>query len=85
MSISIIVARLVFRRVMLKAYKDFQSDDWIMVFVTLPLTAFTILTTFFDNADPARRITNRFVLEELHIAITWLIKACLLVLYWRIL
>lgn len=83
--ISIIFARLMFRRIMLKAFKHLQSDDWIMVFLMLPVTAFVVLTVAVGDAYSTKQSTYRYVLEELQIVITWLVKAGLLVLYWRIL
>jgi hypothetical protein len=84
-AVVIIFARLVFRRIMLKSFADLQADDWIMVFLLLPFTAAIALMG--PAADP--KATNqrvyRYVLEELQIIIAWLVKACLLILYWRIL
>ncbi|KAF1924194.1 uncharacterized protein M421DRAFT_296694 [Didymella exigua CBS 183.55] len=82
--VAIVFARLVFRRIMLKSFVDLQADDWIMVFILLPFTAAIVLMV--PAAD--QRMTNnrvyRYVLEELQIVIAWLVKACLLILYWRI-
>lgn len=85
LSFSIIIARVMFRRIRLKAFKGLQSDDWIMVFLMLPITASVILTVAIGDAYSSKHRTYRFILEELQIVITWLVKACLLVLYWRIL
>lgn len=84
-AVVIIFARLVFRRIMLKSFVDLQADDWIMVFLLLPITAAIVLMV--PAADPKtnHQRTYRYVLEELQIVIAWLVKACLLILYWRIL
>ena len=84
-SVSVIVARLAFRRIMLKSFADLQTDDWIMVLLLLPLTASTVLTVSLGDSEPDKQSTYRYVLEELQIVMVWLVKACLLVLYWRIL
>lgn len=70
---------------MLKSFADLQADDWIMVFVLLPLTiSITLINLVPDSATPKQRI-YRYLIEELQIVIMWLVKTCLLVLYWRIL
>ncbi|KAF9700535.1 hypothetical protein EKO04_001836 [Ascochyta lentis] len=84
LAFSIIVARLIFRRIMLKSFADLQADDWIMVSLLLPFTAFIVLTNLVSNEPTQQQRTYRYVLEELQLVITWLVKACLLVLYWRI-
>ena len=84
-SVSVIIARLAFRRIMLKSFADLQSDDWIMVLLLLPLTASTVLTVSLGDSQSEKQSTYRYVLEELQIVMIWLVKACLLVLYWRIL
>jgi hypothetical protein len=84
-SVSVIIARLAFRRIMLKSFANLQSDDWIMVLLLLPLTASTVLTVSLGDSKSEKQSTYRYVLEELQIAMVWLVKACLLVLYWRIL
>ncbi|KAJ4990142.1 hypothetical protein SVAN01_04423 [Stagonosporopsis vannaccii] len=84
LSLSIVFARLVFRRIMLKAFKNLQSDDWIMVFLMLPVTVFVVLTVAIGKASSPKQSTYLYILEELQIVIVWLVKACLLVLYWRI-
>lgn len=84
-AVVIIFARLVFRRIMLKSFADLQADDWIMVFLLLPFTAAIVLLVPATDAKSANHGVYRYVLEELQIIITWLVKACLLILYWRIL
>ncbi|KAH6642221.1 hypothetical protein C7974DRAFT_97482 [Boeremia exigua] len=84
LSVSIIFARLMFRRIMLKSFRHLQADDWVMIFLLLPLTASVILTVSVSEAQLEKQRTYRFVLEVLHITMTWLVKVCLLVLYWRI-
>lgn len=84
-AVVIIFARLVFRRIMLKSFADLQADDWIMVFLLLPFTAAIVLMVPAASSKTHHQRTYRYVLEELQIIITWLVKACLLILYWRIL
>jgi hypothetical protein len=84
-AVVIIFARVVFRRIMLKSLIDLQADDWIMVFLLLPFTAAIVLMVPASHTDSANHIVYEYVLEELQIIITWLVKACLLILYWRIL
>lgn len=83
LSLTVIVARLVFRRIMLKSLTDLQADDWVMVLLLLPLTAFTVFTVSTGGSEQPS--VYRYILEELQIIISWLVKICLLVLYWRIL
>ena len=83
--VSFIFARLIFRRIMLKSFSDLQADDWIMVFLLLPFTASMVLALPVATSEPIRQLTYRYVHEELQMVITWLVKACILVLHWRIL
>lgn len=85
LSTSVIFARLIFRRIMLKSFADLQADDWVMVFLLLPFTASIVLTVPVAGSYSEKQRTYRYVLEELQIVMTWLVKVCLLVLYWRIL
>ncbi|KAF2627447.1 hypothetical protein BU25DRAFT_469237 [Macroventuria anomochaeta] len=84
LAVAVIFARLTFRRIMLKSFADLQADDWIMVFLLLPLTASTILAVPAANFGTEKQRRYRYVLEELQIVIAWLVKVCLLILYWRI-
>ncbi|UPX14830.1 uncharacterized protein EKO05_0005301 [Ascochyta rabiei] len=84
LAISIIFARLIFRRIMLKSFADLQADDWIMVSLLLPFTAFIVLTNLVSNSSTQQQRTHRYVLEELQLVITCFVKVCLLILYWRI-
>lgn len=84
-AVTIIFARLVFRRIMLKSFADLQADDWIMVFLLVPFTAAIVIMAPAADVKSDNHRVYRYVLEELQIIITWLVKACLLVLYWRIL
>ncbi|KAF1355874.1 hypothetical protein EJ07DRAFT_131174 [Lizonia empirigonia] len=84
LAVSIVFARLVFRRIMLKSFADLQADDWIMVALLAPFTASIVLSNFVAKAETQQQHIHRYVLEELQIVINWLVKACLLVLYWRI-
>jgi len=56
-----------------------------MVFVLVPFTAAIVLANQSSGNQSARDYKTRYVLEELQIVTNWLVKACLLVLYWRIL
>lgn len=85
MTVVIIFARLLFRRIMLKSFADLQADDWIMVFLLLPLTAAIVLMVPATETNSVNQQVYRYVLEELRLIIIWLVKACLLILYWRIL
>lgn len=75
----------IFRRIMLRSWASLQADDWIMIFVLVPFSGAIVLTNLVSHGQPKSQLTYRLVLEELHVVTTWLIKACLLVLYWRIL
>jgi hypothetical protein len=56
-----------------------------MVLVLIPYTASVVLANQVgDGTSPTQR-KFRYVLEEMQMATIWLVKACLLVLYWRIL
>jgi hypothetical protein len=56
-----------------------------MVSVLLPYTASIVLANLVGDRQSAAERRFRYVLEEMQIVTTWLVKACLLVLYWRIL
>lgn len=84
-AVVIVFPRLVFRRIMLKSFASLQADDWIMVFLLLPFTAAIVLMDLAADPKTTNNRVYRYVLEELHIIITWLVKSCLLILYWRIL
>jgi hypothetical protein len=83
--VSVIFARLVFRRIMLKSFADLQADDWIMIFLLLPFTASMVFTIPIATSEAPRQLGYRYVHEELQMVITWLVKACILILHWRIL
>jgi hypothetical protein len=56
-----------------------------MVLVLLPYTASIALANQVgDEVSPSQR-KFRYVLEDMQLITIWLVKACLLVLYWRIL
>jgi hypothetical protein len=69
----------------LGAFKKLQVDDWIMVVVLTPFTALIVLTNLVARSTTVEAVIYRFVLENMQIITVWLVKACLLVLYWRIL
>lgn len=56
-----------------------------MLVVLVPYTASIVLANQIGNAQTSQERKFRYVLEEMQIVTTWLVKACLLVLYWRIL
>ncbi|KAH8725874.1 hypothetical protein GQ44DRAFT_771823 [Phaeosphaeriaceae sp. PMI808] len=83
-SISLIFTRITFRRIMLRSFKKLQADDWLMLSVVVPYTASIIVTNQIGWAESEIERKYRYVLEEMQIVTIWLVKACLLVLYWRI-
>lgn len=83
--VSVIFARLVFRRIMLKSFANLQADDWIMIFLLLPFTASMVFTVPIATSGSAKQLVYRYVHEELQIVITWFVKACILILHRRIL
>jgi hypothetical protein len=56
-----------------------------MVLVLLPYTASIVVANQVGDATSTTERKLRYVLEEMQIITIWLVKACLLVLYWRIL
>jgi hypothetical protein len=56
-----------------------------MLFVVIPYTASIVLANQVGDAQSPTKRKFRYVLEEMHIVTIWVVKACLLVLYWRIL
>ena len=56
-----------------------------MVLVLIPITAAIILVNQMSNVNSTKQRKFRYVFEELQLITIWLVKACLLVLYWRIL
>lgn len=68
----------------LGCFKKLQADDWLMVSVLLPYTASIVLANKVRWAQSETERKYRYVLEEMQIVTIWLVKACLLVLYWRI-
>lgn len=56
-----------------------------MLAILVPHTASTVLANQVGNAQTTMERKFRYVLEEMQIITIWLVKACLLVLYWRIL
>jgi hypothetical protein len=62
-----------------------QADDWIMVAVLVPFTAVIAMTNSVSDTNTLNATKRRFAIEQLQLFVTWLVKACLLVLYWRIL
>ncbi len=56
-----------------------------MICVLVPFTASIVLANQVPNFQSPRERKLRYVLEEMQIITVWLVKACLLALYWRIL
>jgi hypothetical protein len=56
-----------------------------MVLILLPYTASIVLANRVGRAQSEAERKSRYILEDMQIITTWLVKACLLVLYWRIL
>ncbi|KAH7384069.1 hypothetical protein DE146DRAFT_681158 [Phaeosphaeria sp. MPI-PUGE-AT-0046c] len=83
-SISLIFSRLIFRRITLGHFKNLQADDWLMLVVLVPYTASIVLANQVGHTQTSQERKFRYVLEEMQIITTWLVKACLLILYWRI-
>jgi hypothetical protein len=69
----------------LARFTRFQADDWLMVSVLLPYTTAAIFTYQVQKEQSETERKYRYVLEEMQIITIWLVRACLLVLYWRIL
>ncbi|KAF2025195.1 hypothetical protein EK21DRAFT_43965, partial [Setomelanomma holmii] len=83
-SISLIFSRFIFRRMTLGSFKKLQADDWLSILVLMPYTASIVLANQIDSGQSANERKFRYMLEEMQIITIWLVKACLLVLYWRI-
>ncbi|KAF1943818.1 hypothetical protein EJ02DRAFT_484486 [Clathrospora elynae] len=83
-AISFIFTRIMFRRIMLGSFKKIQTDDWLMIIVLIPFTAAIALANQNLALQSAKERKFRFLLEEVQIITTWLVDACLLILYWRI-
>ena len=62
-----------------------QADDWLMISAVIPFTAAIALANQATNIQFSGKRKYRYVLEEMQIVTIWLVKACLLALYWRIL
>ncbi|KAF2190122.1 hypothetical protein K469DRAFT_747361 [Zopfia rhizophila CBS 207.26] len=101
--ICLILSRIVSRRITLGSFSNLQSDDWIMVFIIIPLSGTCVCANQVslhgikrtslehpDNLSPGETEgailgrKARFALEEFQLVDTWLVKACLLILYKRI-
>jgi len=75
----------IYRRLTLGLTRKLQADDWLMLCVVVPYTSSIILANQVGSAQSPTQRKLRYVLEETQILTMWLVKACLLVLYWRIL
>jgi hypothetical protein len=75
----------IFRRMTLARFRRFQADDWLMVLVLIPYTASIISTNQVGTEHSTVERKYRYVLEETQVITTWLVKTCLVILYWRIL
>jgi hypothetical protein len=56
-----------------------------MLSVLVPFTAVIAMTNSVADSNTSNGNKRRFAIEQLQLFVTWLVKACLLVLYWRIL
>jgi hypothetical protein len=56
-----------------------------MVAVLAPFTVAIVLANKVSDAEVPDEGRMRYAIEQLQLVVTWLVKACLLVLYWRIL
>lgn len=56
-----------------------------MVLVLVPFTASIVVANRVKYGQSRSERKYRYALEEMQIITMWLVKACLLVLYWRIL
>ncbi|KAH7113853.1 hypothetical protein B0J11DRAFT_141582 [Dendryphion nanum] len=90
-AICVVGSRLIFRLITLGSFRNLQFDDWLMIFVLIPFTATTVaanqVNLHWDSTDPSSRVLAlkmKFFLEEMQMTTTWLVKACLLILYRRI-
>ncbi|KAF1847206.1 uncharacterized protein K460DRAFT_55127 [Cucurbitaria berberidis CBS 394.84] len=72
------------RRITLGSIKVLQADDWLMALVLIPFTATIVLVNHVSNGQSTKQRKFRYVLEEIQLITLWLVRACLLVLYWRI-
>ncbi|KAF2851315.1 hypothetical protein T440DRAFT_394598 [Plenodomus tracheiphilus IPT5] len=81
---SLILSRIISRRLTLLSWKKLQADDWLMFFVLVPFTAGIVLANQAPTSQSMAGRKVKYVLEELQIVTAWLVKACLFVLYWRI-
>ncbi|KAL6709172.1 hypothetical protein ACN47E_001988 [Coniothyrium glycines] len=82
--VSLIFSRIIFRRITLGCFKKLQADDWLMVFILIPYTASIAIANQISSEDSTQNRKFRYVLEELQLVVSWLVKTCLLILYWRI-
>ncbi|KAF2259273.1 hypothetical protein CC78DRAFT_525075 [Lojkania enalia] len=91
--VCLISSRIIFRRITLRSFSKLQCDDWLMLFVLLPFTGTVVcanqvsmhrLSRYQDSRNAIWQLKMRFALEEFQITTTWLVKACLLILYRRI-
>ncbi|ORY15233.1 hypothetical protein BCR34DRAFT_558914 [Clohesyomyces aquaticus] len=89
----LIVSRIISRRLTLGYFSKLQFDDWLMLIILIPFTGTVVcanqvaLRTNMLDGDgtlASWRPKMAFALEEFQITTTWLVKACLLVLYKRI-
>jgi hypothetical protein len=73
-----------FRWTTLRHLSKLQADDWLMILVLVPYTASIVLANEVGKDTSLRKRKLQYVDEEMQILSLWLVKACLLVLYWRI-
>ncbi|KAF2466180.1 uncharacterized protein BDR25DRAFT_269356 [Lindgomyces ingoldianus] len=89
----LILLRIISRRLTLGSFSNLQLDDWLMIFILVPFTGTIVCANEVarhesllgsDKPDVVWGLKMRFALEEFQITSSWLVKACLLILYRRI-
>ncbi|KAF2438974.1 hypothetical protein P171DRAFT_502124 [Karstenula rhodostoma CBS 690.94] len=89
LGVGLVFARLISRLSTLGSIRKFQLHDWTMVLAVVPFTGMVFSANqTFDFNIAAKTTTHglrmRFLLEEFQVTTVWLLKACLLILYRRI-
>ncbi|PSN65948.1 hypothetical protein BS50DRAFT_401839 [Corynespora cassiicola Philippines] len=93
LSVLFILSRVTFRFITLGSISRLQLDDWLMVFILIPFTTTIVFANCIfkhiieeesHRGQKVNYLKLRLALEELVITTCWLVKACLLILYYRI-
>ncbi|KAF2796742.1 hypothetical protein K505DRAFT_372961 [Melanomma pulvis-pyrius CBS 109.77] len=91
--IGLVVSRIILRLVTFRSIFKLQADDWLMICVLIPFTGTVVCANqlVIPLKSPIHGVGDmiwaskiRLALEPCQITTTWLVKACLLILYWRI-